>query len=393
MENNLLIAKAVEYAKGNALTSGITASDIATNAGFSIDYFNKIFLSHTGFTVMAYVNYIRLKNATFLLRCTDKSILDIALEIGYDSHEGFIKSFKKNYEMSPSEYRNKNKNQIMYLGELADKSVVERFVHSNPDFKIVDEHLVIDYLLEKDFKRYGYFCTTIKYCGLKIVALNGDFEKGFIGVGDAGNGKHYLEIQTDDFDLLSDWLRRFTERKTFYSNLDEHIVRSHIEKTITDVELSVTPQTLFFGDDINNELPEGVVIRKLCPTDKGFITKWANGKRDSYIEHLLNEQHYLDDTNLEYGVFENDELIAVAGCGIDEVHGLRLNNCCSIRFAEGKENNKLYRSIFTWVTNDIIKNGAIPFDDLQHGDYARNHGNFTSTDVGYRITNYRYDVE
>ena len=393
MENNLLIAKAVEYAKGNALTSGITASDIATNAGFSIDYFNKIFLSHTGFTVMAYVNYIRLKNATFLLRCTDKSILDIALEIGYDSHEGFIKSFKKNYEMSPSEYRNKNKNQIMYLGELADKSVVERFVHSNPDFKIVDEHLVIDYLLEKDFKRYGYFCTTIKYCGLKIVALNGDFEKGFIGVGDAGNGKHYLEIQTDDFDLLSDWLRRFTERKTFYSNLDEHIVRSHIEKTITDVELSVTPQTLFFGDDINNELPEGVVIRKLCPTDKGFITKWANGKRDSYIEHLLNEQHYLDETNLEYGVFENDELIAVAGCGIDEVHGLRLNNCCSIRFAEGKENNKLYRSIFTWVTNDIIKNGAIPFDDLQHGDYAKSHGNFTSTDVGYQIANYRYDVE
>ena len=56
MENNLLIAKAVEYAKGNALTSGITASNIATNAGFSIDYFNKIFLSHTGFTVMAYVN-------------------------------------------------------------------------------------------------------------------------------------------------------------------------------------------------------------------------------------------------------------------------------------------------------------------------------------------------
>ncbi len=392
MENNLLIAKAVEYAKGNALNSGITASDIATNAGFSIDYFYKIFLSHTGFTVMAYVNYIRLKKATHLLRCTDKSILDIALEIGYDSHEGFIKSFKKNYEMSPSEYRNKNKNQIMYLGELADKSVVERFVHSNPDFKIVDEHLVIDYLLEKDFKRYGYFCTTIKYCGLKIVAPNGDFEKGFIGIGDAGNGKHYFEFQTDDFNLLSDWLRKFTGRKTFYSNLDEHIVRSHIEKITTNVELSVTPQALFLGDEINNELPEGVFIRKLCPTDKGFITKWANGKRDSYIEHLLNEQHYLDETNLEYGVFENNELIAVAGCGIDEVHGLRLNNCCSIRFAQRKENNKLYRSIFTWVTSDVIKNGAIPFDDLQHGDYAKSHGNFTSTDVGYQITNYRYDV-
>ena len=110
------------------------------------------------------------------------------------------------------------------------------------------------------------------------------------------------------------------------------------------------------------------------------------------MKHLLNEQDYLDENNLEYGVFEKDNLIAVAGCGIDEVRGMRLNNCCAIRFAEGKENDKLYKSIFKFVTNNILTKGALPFDDLQHGEYAKTHGNFTSVDLGYTVVNRRFDI-
>lgn len=109
MENTELIFKAVEFAKQNAADNEISVEDVAANAGFSIDYFNRIFLAHTGFTVTAYINYIRLKKAALLLRSTDKSVLEIALEIGYDSHEGFTKAFKKKYGVTPSEYRSKNK--------------------------------------------------------------------------------------------------------------------------------------------------------------------------------------------------------------------------------------------------------------------------------------------
>ena len=215
MENTELIFKAVEFAKQNASDNEISVEDIAANAGFSIDYFNRIFLTHTGFTVTAYMNYVRLKNATILLRTTDKSVLEIALEIGYDSHEGFTKAFKKKYGVTPSEYRSQTKNQIMYLGEITDQTVAARFIHSNPDFQLVDSDIVIDYFLEKDAKRYGYFCTTIKYCGLEIAAPSGDFKNGFIGIGDNGNGKSYLEIMTDDFEFLSEWIKRFPQRKTF----------------------------------------------------------------------------------------------------------------------------------------------------------------------------------
>ena len=392
MENTELIFKAVEFAKQNASDSEISVEDVAANAGFSIDYFNRIFLTHTGFTVTAYMNYVRLKNATKLLRTTDKSVLDIALEIGYDSHEGFTKAFKKKYGVTPSEHRSKNKNRIMYLGEITDKTVAARFIHSNPDFQLVDSDIAIDYLLEKDAKRYGYFCTTIKYCGLEIAAPNGDFENGFIGIGDDGNGKSYLEIMTDDFKLLSAWIKRFPQRKTFYSTKDETEIYEILKSYGVEEKLKATPQALYFGEPIEAKLPDRIVIRLLNPSDKKSILKWANGKKDGYTNHLLNEKDYLDENNLEYGVFENGELIAVAVCGIDEVHGMRLNNCCAIRFANGKENESLYRTIFAFVTNDILNKGALPFDDIQHGEYAKTHGNFTSVDYGYEIVNRRYDM-
>jgi len=392
MENTELIFKAVEFAKQNAADNEISVEDVAANAGFSIDYFNRIFLTHTGFTVTAYMNYVRLKNATKLLRTTDKSVLEIALEIGYDSHEGFTKAFKKKYGVTPSEYRSKTKNQIMYLGEITDKTVAARFIHSNPDFQLVDSDIVIDYLLEKDAKRYGYFCTTIKYCGLEIAAPNGDFENGFIGIGDNEIGKSYLEIMTDDFKLLSEWIKRFPQRKTFYSTKDETVIYEILKSYGFEEKLKVTPQALYFGEPIEAKLPDGIVIRLLNPSDKKSILEWANGKKDGYINHLLNDKDYFDENNLEYGVFENGDLIAVAGCGIDEVHGMKLNNCCAIRFAEGKENENLYRTIFSFVTNDILNKGALPFDDIQHGDYARTHGNFTSVDYGYEIVNRRYDI-
>ncbi len=393
MENTELIFNDDNFAKLHATENGISVEEVAKNAGFSIDYSIRIFLSHTGFTVTAYINFIRLKRAAYLLRTTDNSVLDIALEIGYDSHEGFTKAFKKNYGATPTEYRVGNKSRMMYMGEITDKTVANRFVHSNPDFKIVDSDEVIDFLLEKDVKRYGYFCTTIKYCGLTIVAPDGNYENGFICLGDDFNGGCYLEMMTDDFKLLVDWIERFSQKKTFYSDKNEAEVKEILASYGVTENLKVTPQALYFSDPFECTLPENITIRLLASKDKKAITKWANGRKDGYVKHLLNEQDYLDENNIEYGVFEKDKLIAVAGCGIDEVHGMRLNNCCAIRFADGKENEKLYKSIFKFVTNDILTKGALPFDDLQYGEYAETHGNFTSVELGFTIVNRRFDFD
>ena len=392
MENTQLILNAVNFAKENATDSGISVEAVAKNAGFSIDYFNRIFLSHTGFTVTGYISYIRLKHAAFLLRTTDKSVLDIALEIGYESHEGFTKAFKKKYGAAPSEYRTENKEKMMSMAEITDKTVAARFVHNNPDFRLVDANEVIDFLLEKDAKKYGYFCTAIGCCGLEIAAPGGNYKKGFIGIGDDLNGGFYLEMLTENYVLLADWIKRFEQRKAFYSAESEDKIKSILSSYGITEKLKITPQALYFGEPFECSLPEEITVRLLTPKDKKAIRKWAGGRNNGYVKHLLNDRDYLDENNLEYGVFAGDELTAVAGCGIDEVHGFRLNNCCAIRFKNGRENNELYETIFKFVTNDILSKGVLPFDDIQHGEYAKTHGNFTSENLGYTVVNRRYDI-
>lgn len=52
----------------------------------------------------------------------------------------------------------------------------------------------------------------------------------------------------------------------------------------------------------------------------------------------------------------------------------------------------MYRSIFRFIINDIMKKGVLPFDDLQYGVFAQNHGGFTAADMGFTIVNWRYDM-
>ena len=105
MENSELITKALNYIKSENKKSDITIDNVANYAGFSTDYFNRVFFAHTGFNVMEYVRFCRMKNAARLLRITDNDILDVALECGYEAHESFSRAFKNQYGISPSEYR------------------------------------------------------------------------------------------------------------------------------------------------------------------------------------------------------------------------------------------------------------------------------------------------
>ena len=45
MENSELITKAVGYIQRDVSDSGMTIEDVAEHAGFSTDYFNRIFLT------------------------------------------------------------------------------------------------------------------------------------------------------------------------------------------------------------------------------------------------------------------------------------------------------------------------------------------------------------
>ncbi|WP_448212461.1 AraC family transcriptional regulator [Colwellia sp. MEBiC06753] len=80
-----------------------TLSDVAFCSKF---HFHRLFLSIVGISVIRYIQFARLKRASFRLAFEHKiRIIDIALEANFDSPEAFSRAFKRTFSQSPSQFR------------------------------------------------------------------------------------------------------------------------------------------------------------------------------------------------------------------------------------------------------------------------------------------------
>lgn len=68
-------------------------------------HFSKTFKLYTGKTFTEHIRKLRFERACILLTTTKMSVLEIALELGYDDYYHFSKQFKRIYSISPTNYR------------------------------------------------------------------------------------------------------------------------------------------------------------------------------------------------------------------------------------------------------------------------------------------------
>lgn len=85
----------------------ITLKKLSDSLGYSEFYVSRRFKEISGMQFRDYLRYRRLAFALKDVRDTDKSLLDIALDYGFSSHEAFTRAFKEAYGIAPSEYRQK----------------------------------------------------------------------------------------------------------------------------------------------------------------------------------------------------------------------------------------------------------------------------------------------
>ena len=83
----------------------LSVAAAARLVGLNTAQFMKLFKQVAGMTLVAYMNHVRLSNASRLLCDTDRSIADIAGEVGFYDQSYFDKRFKRAFGRTPKEFR------------------------------------------------------------------------------------------------------------------------------------------------------------------------------------------------------------------------------------------------------------------------------------------------
>lgn len=86
------------------LRENISFADVAKVSLFSPWYARRLFLEYTGVTPSEYIRKLRLKQAALKLRDEDVKVLDVALDYGFGSVDGFQRAFRKEFGCNPSAY-------------------------------------------------------------------------------------------------------------------------------------------------------------------------------------------------------------------------------------------------------------------------------------------------
>lgn len=98
------LEKAIEYIEMH-LDEHIGLNDVSRETGYSYYYMTRLFSSVLGEPVGRYIVRRRLYKASEKLLHTDRRVIDIALESGFESAEAFSRAFKAVFASSPVEYR------------------------------------------------------------------------------------------------------------------------------------------------------------------------------------------------------------------------------------------------------------------------------------------------
>lgn len=101
------ISDALKYIDEH-LEEQLSLETLAEKFHFSAFYFHRIFSAVVGKSLAAYIRDRRILHAASLLYSTEKPVLEIALDCGFQSAQSFSRAFKELQGFSPREYRKQN---------------------------------------------------------------------------------------------------------------------------------------------------------------------------------------------------------------------------------------------------------------------------------------------
>ena len=111
-DKQVLINTVVRYVENNFALK-LETKELAKQFGYERSYLYRLFKKEKGMSLQQYISDTRIKYARSLLVETDKSCVQVASEVGYESYPAFFKIFKDKTGSTPEQYRKvykRNKN-------------------------------------------------------------------------------------------------------------------------------------------------------------------------------------------------------------------------------------------------------------------------------------------
>lgn len=102
-----LVQKMQDYIRAHLASDDFALDGLYAHVGYSKRHADRVFREFLGETPLEYVKKIRLTDSVRKLWEKGASVLEIALDSGFDSHEGYMRAFARSFDVTPSSYRKK----------------------------------------------------------------------------------------------------------------------------------------------------------------------------------------------------------------------------------------------------------------------------------------------
>lgn len=221
----------------------LTVEMLAESLNFSKYHYQRIFRNAVGDSVMRYVTGRKLTLAAADLAETEDNILDIALKYGFESHEGFTRSFRAYTGVTPKEYR-KYHSSVSSPNTKAEKGKIFMLYSKSADEMIRE----LNSLIVKAKETAGY------------LRKNKDSDSQLASYSD------FWDYIADKTDTMADALTSTLERITSITKCpDEITTRFIIVKTIEDAVFQLNLISFQSGLMVSRARPEQrQAFCKLC---------------------------------------------------------------------------------------------------------------------------------
>ena len=223
------------------IDENISLDNICGAVGYSKWHALRMFKDVFHKTPFEYIRALRLTNAALNIKSdSDVNMLDVALNTGFDSHEGFTRAFSSYFGVNPSKYREHNPRWFMY----ADSSPILQYyllLNSQELKEMVENKRTVT-------------VTVVEKPACKLILKRGIKSTDYFG--------YCEEIGSDPWEIL-DAIPNTLDKSVFIQ-LPESMITPGTSKAVCGVEVPV---------DFSGKIPEGFEIIDL----PSFQYMWFQG--------------------------------------------------------------------------------------------------------------------